>query len=346
MPLPPPASACRHKPGKGLYRHSDPDARRLARLACGDWKCVICRKRRADRWGVHLAGKIRAAAGAGLSLWAVQAPPGREKAVGAAVAKARQKGAMYARVIAGSAYCWLLAAKERPIPEAEALAGSDPVAAACRVLGGWLLEARPAPRGRCQPVTSCRKWALPGKQASDWRTTKNLQALCAREAETYLHVFMEFGVRPLSVDKDAGEFAFRINWRVPEGWNTDDIERFEDALARAQDPLPRPATPDDDGLSAEAIWGDWSPPPRSGIDRQAPAAVVAGIELSVGELEELKRAQAAGFLETGPWLPLGSRVPEAWKRWCDEQGLPANVKEVSAVSGGRGDVQGGRVGAA
>src|SRR5262249_3878682 len=44
-----------------------------------------------------------------------------------------------------------------------------------------------------------------------------------------------FGVRPARVQKDAGDFAYRIDWRVPAGWTTDDLEKFEDALAEARD---------------------------------------------------------------------------------------------------------------
>ena len=182
-------------------------------------------------------------------------------------------------------------------------------------------------------------------RSSDWRATKTLQALCAREAESYLRVFAEFGVQPLSVEKDAGEFAFRINWRVPENWSTDDIERFEDALVAAQDPMPAPATADDDGLSAEEIWGHWSPPARPVPDHEAPVVEVCGVPLNHGEAEEFEAAKDAGVLVVGPWSPLNSRVPEAWRRWCEQEHRPHVVREVKE---GRGDEPGeaGAAGAA
>jgi hypothetical protein len=268
LPASPPASACRRLPPVGLYRRPDPDHRRLARLACGHWGCVICRPRRAEHWAVHLAARARAALegrpppGVVLAdgeappgprlLWTLRAEAARRKAVQAAVAKlVRLAGADYARVDAGPERHYLIACADRPPLDVEPLPHGEALAAACRALGSWLGEVGRGlsltAGGRRRPVTTSRRWKLPAKEKGDWGRTFTLRCYDLRPV---LAVFTRFNVRPARVQKDHGEFAYRIDWRVPGGWSTDELEKFEDALAEARDgqqpdgpPLPEGEVP-------------------------------------------------------------------------------------------------------
>jgi hypothetical protein len=324
----PPASACKRNPSACLYRAGDPGQRRVARLACGRWSCPVCCQRSADRWGLHLAAKAAGALQAGLLLWAVSATSETRKTVGGAVAKVTKKGGAYARVAVNDGYVWLVAAKEQPAPEAVPLAGADPLKAACGELGGWMKQVAgggSAVSGRCHPITTSRAWRMAPRPKSDWRRAGPARA---REVKTVLGVFAGAGVRPDAVKEDVGQFAWSVDWHLPEGWNVAAAERFEEVLADAEDPL-RPQEPDDDGMTADDSWGVWGPPGRPVPDHEATAAVVCGVELSAGELEVFEEAKAAGELIVGPWTPLGSRVVEAWRRWCEQEHRPHRVREVS-----------------
>jgi hypothetical protein len=188
---------------------------------------------------------------------------------------------------------------------------------------GWRLrEAKPKPDEAADGADGGQKARRPGPRPERFR-------LSCRDLPTVLGVAARHGLPAPKTVENVGNTAWEAGGAWPADYTTDDITDFIDGMVAAHDPMPGPATPDDDGMSAEEVWGStWSPPPRTGTDRQAAAAVVCGIELTAGEVEEFERAKAAGALEVGPWVPLGSRVEEAWRRWCDEQGLPANVREV------------------
>jgi hypothetical protein len=249
----PPASACRRVPGVGLYHRPDPDHRRLARTVCGRWSCCVCRQRLAHRWALHLAACARAALEGKpppavvlaegeappdpRPLWTLAVDEAGRKAAQTAVAKlVRRCGADYARIDARGERRYLIACAEKPLPDAEALPLAAGLAAACRALGCWLGQVGRGlflrAGGRWRPVTTSARWRLPAREKSDWGRCFTLHCY---DLPPVLAVFARFGVCPARIQKDAGDFAWRIDWRVPSGWSTDDLEDFEDALAEARD---------------------------------------------------------------------------------------------------------------
>ena len=61
---------------------------------------------------------------------------------------------------------------------------------------------------------------------------------------------------------------------------------------------------------------------------RADPKTVCGIDLDPIEVGRFDQAVAAGELVITPDLPCHSPLPEAWARWCREQGCPVLAREV------------------
>jgi hypothetical protein len=59
---------------------------------------------------------------------------------------------------------------------------------------------------------------------------------------------------------------------------------------------------------------------------------VCGVYLDRFEAGRFEQAVAAGYLEVTPDLPCASPLPEVWKRWCGEQGLPYRIVDVPLLT--------------
>jgi hypothetical protein len=232
----------------------------VARFGCGRWNCVVCRRRKVDEWAVHLA---RCASGpyglaGGWRLWLIDAPAFRDKAVKATLAKlVRKKQADYARVKgAAGGFHYLVASAEQPHPTARPAGDTlDNANLEGRLaLVGWL-RALPEPgsggtfsrtRTRVHPVSTSARWKLPPREQGDWQKKFSLEC---RQLKPVLDVFRRFGVKPDGVIESQCPFAFRVDWQRPKGWSDETLERFEEALQLARDPVgpPNPAGAEADG---------------------------------------------------------------------------------------------------
>jgi hypothetical protein len=70
---------------------------------------------------------------------------------------------------------------------------------------------------------------------------------------------------------------------------------------------------------------------QSAADVELPEAEplsICGIDLNAVESGRFLQAQRIGVLEITPDLPVSSPLPEAWKRWNEERGMPVCVVEV------------------
>lgn len=242
MEVAPPASACRRMPAVGMYRESDPKDRRIVRLACSRWGCLICRRRLADCWALHLALSAEAALAGGRLLWTLDAPDAsRRKAIQTAVAHAVSRaGADYARVDAQSERHYLIACAEQPQISGEPAPAGD-LSAACQTLGVWLAslgQELMVSRGRRYPIATSKRWKQPPPPKSDMKRDKELVLGC-NELLPVLAVFIRFGVCPVRVRENWGNFAWRIDYRLPDNWFSDDVRDFQDMLHQVRDNAPQ-----------------------------------------------------------------------------------------------------------
>ncbi len=66
----------------------------------------------------------------------------------------------------------------------------------------------------------------------------------------------------------------------------------------------------------------------------APPQVVCGVVLdNPYESAEFEQAKRLGVLVKTPDMPVRSFVPEAWRRWCEQQGRPCVIREEKSPVG-------------
>jgi hypothetical protein len=70
----------------------------------------------------------------------------------------------------------------------------------------------------------------------------------------------------------------------------------------------------------------------SGFDNSVPEATprtVCDVAIDAAEAFVFEQAQVAGEMLLPAWMPLASPLSEAWRRWCEESGMPCRARQLT-----------------